>query len=163
VTGTKKVMLTVIWGFDEFHVVDMMPPRGRFNAYYFLTHILDLLLAKVLPERRKSRALRLSVRRSSNASQQFLMKTLSPLFLIRHTVLTWHFDFWLFEHVKIFVVGGIFNVIDELLETVAKFVNDNQSSELQLGFHHWAERVKLVLASNGDHSHEWTTEPEFAR
>jgi hypothetical protein len=26
--GTKKVMLTVIWGMDGFHIVDIMRPRG---------------------------------------------------------------------------------------------------------------------------------------
>jgi hypothetical protein len=58
--GTKKVMLTLIWGIDGFHLVDMMP-LGLFNIEYFLDHIMDLLLAKVFPERRKSHALRPSV------------------------------------------------------------------------------------------------------
>jgi hypothetical protein len=51
--GTKNVMLTVIWRVDGFHVVDMMPPGGRINTKYFLTHIMDSLLAKGFPEGKK--------------------------------------------------------------------------------------------------------------
>jgi hypothetical protein len=92
---TKKSMLTVFWRIDRFHVAVMMPPGGRFNTEYFLTHITDLLVAKVFPEGRKSHALRLSIHldncrvHSSNASKQFLKKILSSLFLIRHPVPTW--------------------------------------------------------------------------
>jgi hypothetical protein len=39
--GTKKPSLTVIWGIDGFHVVDMTPPRGHFNTEDFLLHIAD--------------------------------------------------------------------------------------------------------------------------
>jgi hypothetical protein len=59
--GRGKVMLTVIWGIDGFHVVDMMPPWRRFNPEYFLTHIIHPLLAIVFLDGRKRHALRLSV------------------------------------------------------------------------------------------------------
>jgi hypothetical protein len=60
-SSTQKVMLRVIWGINRRHVVDMMPPRGRFNIEYFLIHVLDPLLPKVFPEGRKSHTLRLCV------------------------------------------------------------------------------------------------------
>jgi hypothetical protein len=58
---TRKIMLTVIWEIGGFHIVDVMPPRGRFNTECFLTRIIDPLLAKVLLEETRSHALRLSV------------------------------------------------------------------------------------------------------
>jgi hypothetical protein len=94
--GAKKIILTVILGIDGFHVVDMMLPGGLFNAQYFFSHIMDSLMAKVLPEGRKSHTFGVTVYldycwvHSSNASKQFLMEILSLLFLIPHTVLTWH-------------------------------------------------------------------------
>jgi hypothetical protein len=57
----SKVMLTVIWGIDGFHVVDVMPSGGHVNTEFFLTHIVDLLLAKVFPEGRNCHAPRLNV------------------------------------------------------------------------------------------------------
>jgi hypothetical protein len=37
----------VIWEIDGFYVGNMMPPGVCFNTEYFLTHIIDPLLAKV--------------------------------------------------------------------------------------------------------------------
>jgi hypothetical protein len=38
--GTEEFMLTVLWGPDEFHVVDLMPDRHSFDTQYFLEHIM---------------------------------------------------------------------------------------------------------------------------
>jgi hypothetical protein len=48
--GTKKVKLIVIWGIDEFCLVDMMPPGVCFNIGHFLIHVMGPLLAKIFPE-----------------------------------------------------------------------------------------------------------------
>jgi hypothetical protein len=93
---SEKAVSTVIWGSDEFHLVDMMPSEVSFNTEYFLTLIMDPLLAKVFPERGESFACRLNVYldncrvHSSNACKTFLMKILWLLFFTRCTVLTWH-------------------------------------------------------------------------
>jgi hypothetical protein len=77
VIDTKKVILAVIWGIDEFLVVDMMPLSGRFNTEFFHTNVMDPLLTKVFPDGRKSHTLPLRVHldnswvHSSNASMQF--------------------------------------------------------------------------------------------
>jgi hypothetical protein len=73
----EKVMLTVIWAIDGFHVADMMPHGRRFTTEYFFIHTMDPLPTKVFPERGKSHGLRLGVQldscrvHSSNASKQF--------------------------------------------------------------------------------------------
>jgi hypothetical protein len=36
--GTRKVMLTVIWGIDRFNAVGMMPPGEHFTSECFLTY-----------------------------------------------------------------------------------------------------------------------------
>jgi histone-lysine N-methyltransferase SETMAR len=159
--GTKTVMLTLIWGIDGFHVVNMMPLGGCFNIEYFLTHITDPLLAKAFPEGRKSHALQLSVHlhhcriHSSNASKQFFDG--NSLVAVPHPPYNPDLapsDFWLFRHIKIFRAGRVFNDADELLEAVIEFLNEIQPSELQVVFHHSIERVKWVLANNEDYCHE---------
>jgi histone-lysine N-methyltransferase SETMAR len=129
--GTKNVMLTLIWGIDGFHVVDMMPPGGHFNTEYFLTHLMDPLLVKVFPEGRKSYALRLSVHlnnsqvRSSNAPKQFVDG--NSLVTVPHPPYSPDlapFDFCLFSHIKISLAGRVFNDADELLEVVIEFLNN---------------------------------------
>jgi hypothetical protein len=57
----------------------------------------------------------------------------------------------------------VFNDADGLLKAVIEFLNEIQPSDLQFVFCHWTERVKWVLANNGDYHHEQTTYPEFVR
>jgi histone-lysine N-methyltransferase SETMAR len=118
-------MLTVIWGIDEFHVVDMMPHGGCFNTEYFLIHIINPLLTKVFQEGRKSHALRLSVHldncwvHSSNASNQFFDGTSHVT--VPHPPYSPDLassEFWLFGHIKTSLAARVFNDTEELLEGV---------------------------------------------
>jgi hypothetical protein len=54
-------MLTVIWGIDGFHVVDLVTEQHRCNTQYFLSHILEPLLLAVFPDGRKPHSLWLSL------------------------------------------------------------------------------------------------------
>jgi hypothetical protein len=127
----EKVMLTMVWGIDGFHVVNMMQPGRRFNIEDFRTHSMDPFLVKIGPEGRKSYALRLSAQlnncrvHDSNASKQFLMKILSFLFLIRHTVLSWRHPTSNFSvtsrHVLQVGYCRVFTDVDELPEAVIVF------------------------------------------
>jgi hypothetical protein len=51
--GTQKFTLTVIWGADGFHVVDLMTEKHSHNTQYFLSHIFEPLLLAVFPDDRK--------------------------------------------------------------------------------------------------------------
>jgi hypothetical protein len=42
-------MLTVIWGVDGFHVVDLMTSQRSFNSEYFMSYALAPMVAKVFP------------------------------------------------------------------------------------------------------------------
>jgi hypothetical protein len=42
--GTGEFMLTILWGLDGFHVVDLMPEQHRFDTQYFLEQIMQELL-----------------------------------------------------------------------------------------------------------------------
>jgi hypothetical protein len=63
-------------------------------------------------------------------------------------------DFWLLGHVKTTLVVQRFEKPEECLEAVTEFLNEIQQSELELAFSHWLERVRWVLADNGDHYHD---------
>jgi hypothetical protein len=39
-------MLTVIWGVDGFHVVDLMTSQRISNSEYFVSHVLAPMVAK---------------------------------------------------------------------------------------------------------------------
>jgi hypothetical protein len=50
--GTKKFILTVIWGANGFHVADLMTSQRSFNSEYFISRVLDSMVAKVSPRGR---------------------------------------------------------------------------------------------------------------
>jgi hypothetical protein len=56
-----KFMLTVIWGIDRFHVVDLMTEQHNYNMQYLLSHICEPLLLGVFSDGRKSNSRRLSL------------------------------------------------------------------------------------------------------
>jgi hypothetical protein len=45
--GTAKFMLRAIWGINGFHLPDLMPSQCRFNAQYFVEHVVVLLVQTV--------------------------------------------------------------------------------------------------------------------
>jgi hypothetical protein len=63
-------------------------------------------------------------------------------------------DFWPFWHVKTSLASRVFNDLHKLLEMVIEFLSEIQLSELPVVLHHWTERMKYVLAHNGDSHYE---------
>jgi hypothetical protein len=63
-------------------------------------------------------------------------------------------SFWLFGHVKTFLAGRTFDEPEQLLEAITQFWDEIQSSELEVVFSHWIERVRWMLEKNGDYCHE---------
>jgi hypothetical protein len=52
--GTRKVMLTVIWGVHGFQVADLMTSQYSFDSQYFMDNIMVPLVEKSLFNREKS-------------------------------------------------------------------------------------------------------------
>jgi hypothetical protein len=60
--GTANFTLTAIWGVNGFHLLDLMPSQCRFNAQYFVEHVIVPLVQTVFPQGRTRYTLRLNVR-----------------------------------------------------------------------------------------------------
>jgi hypothetical protein len=50
--GTAKLMFTTIWGVNGFHLLDLTPSQYRFNAQYFMEHVMVPLVQRVFPQGR---------------------------------------------------------------------------------------------------------------
>jgi hypothetical protein len=159
--GTRKFMLTVIWGVDGFHVVDLMTSHCSFDSQYFMDNIMILLVEKVFSEGRDPDASRLHFHldncyvHSSKVTEQFIAenhisRVLQPVYNPELALP----DFWLFGHLKNSLAGRMFDDTEELLEGITSFLEEVQPSKLQVVFSHWVERVRWVLANNGDYDHE---------
>jgi hypothetical protein len=154
----KKVMLTVIWGIDGFHVIDMMPCHpGSFchrvlpYSYYGFFAGKSLSGGKEKPSTSPECAPgQLSGLFFEGIKTVFDGNSLVTIPYPPYSPNLAPSDFWLFGHIKTSLVGRVFNDADELLEAVIEFVNEIQPSESQLVSHQWIERVKWVLANNRD-------------
>jgi hypothetical protein len=75
-------MLSVIWGIDGFHIVDLMTEQCSYNMQYFFSHILETLLLAVFPDGRQRHSCLLSLHLDNcrvhcpNASENFSLKFL---------------------------------------------------------------------------------------
>jgi hypothetical protein len=59
--GTAKFILTAIWGVNGFHLLDSMPSECRFNAQYFMEHVMAPLAQTVFPQGRTRYIPRLNI------------------------------------------------------------------------------------------------------
>jgi histone-lysine N-methyltransferase SETMAR len=159
--GTKKFMLTVIWGVDGFHIVDLMIPHRSFNSEHFVNHVMTPMIIKPFPQVRTPPPRRLHLHLDNY--RVHLSKTTQQFTSENHTLHVPHppysrdlapSDFWLFGRVKAALVGQRFEEPEELPEADAESLNEIQRLELKLAFSHWLERVRWVLANNGDWYHD---------
>jgi hypothetical protein len=154
-------MLTVIWGVDGCHVVEVMTSQHNFNSECFASHVLAPMVAKAFPRGRIPHTCRLQLHLDNNqvhfskASEQFV--TENHIGRVPHLLYSPDLapsDFWLFVHVKTSLVGQTFDEPKQLLEATTEFVNEIQPPEVVAVFSHWVNRVRLVLENNGHYYHE---------
>jgi hypothetical protein len=159
--STKKFTLSVIWGVDGSHVVDLMTSQRNFNSEYLASHVLAPIVAKIFPRGRIQHTRRLQLH-LDNCRVHF-SKSTEPFLTENHNGRVPHplcspdlalSDFWLFGHVKNLFLAQTFNEPEQLLETITEFLNAIQPPEVAAVFSHWVERVRWVLENNGDYYHE---------
>jgi hypothetical protein len=147
--GTKKFMLTVIWGVDGFHVVDLMTSQRTFNSEYFVSHVLAPMVAKVFSRGKIPHTRRLQFH-LDNCRVHF-SKVTEPFVAGNHIGYVPHPPyspdlalsyFWLFGDVKTSLVDQIFDEPEQLLEAITEFLNEIQPPEVVAVFSNWVERVR---------------------
>jgi histone-lysine N-methyltransferase SETMAR len=154
-------MLTVIWGVDGFHAVDLMTSQRSFDLQYFTDNIMVSLVEKVSPKGRnphaRPRHLHLDNCRVhfSRVAEQFIAQDhISRVPQPGYSPDLAPSDFWLFGHLKNSLAGRMFDDSEELLDGTTSFLEEIQPSELHVVFSHWVERLRWVLENNGDSDHE---------
>jgi histone-lysine N-methyltransferase SETMAR len=141
-------MLTVIWGIDGFHVVDLMTSRRSFNYESFVSHVLAPMVAKGFPMGRIPHTRRLQLHLDncrvhfSKATEQFITENhIGRVPYPPYSPGLARSDFWFFGHVKASLVGQTFDEPEQLREAITEFLNRIQPAEMVAFFSHWVERV----------------------
>jgi histone-lysine N-methyltransferase SETMAR len=141
-------MLTVIWGVDGLHIIDLMTSQRSFHSEYFVGHVLAPMIAKVLLRVRILHTRRLQLYLDdcrvhfSKAVEQFITENhIGSVLHPPYSPDLARSDFCLFGHAKISLVGQTFDEPEQLLEAITEFLNESQPPEAVAVFSHWAERV----------------------
>jgi hypothetical protein len=154
-------MLTVFWGIDGFHVVNLTTEQHNYNTQCFISHILEPLLLALFPDGRKPHSRRLSLQldncrvHCSKVSERFFAG--NSIIRVAHSPYSLDLapsNFWLFGHMKAASKGQQFPGSEDLLTGIQEFLSQVQRSELEFVVHHWVERVQWALDNNGDYFHE---------
>jgi hypothetical protein len=139
--GTKKFMLTVIWGVGGFHVVDLMTSQSSFDSQYFVRNAMTPLIAHIVPQGRIPHGRRLYLHLEncrvhfSKVIDQFI--TQNQILRVPYSPYSPDIapsDFWLFSHVKNSLTGGTFDDPEQLLEAIIEFLDEILLSELEVVF-----------------------------
>jgi hypothetical protein len=158
--GRRKFMLTVIWGVDGFHVVDLMTSQRSFDSQYFVDNIMVPLVEKVFPKGRNRHARRLYLHLDnchvhfSRVAEQFIAQNhTSRVPQPAYSPDLPPSDFWLFSHLETSLAGRMFDGPEELLDGITSLLEEIQPLELHVVFSHWVEMVSWVLENNGGYDH----------
>jgi hypothetical protein len=140
VIGTAKVIFMAIWGANGFHVLDLTQSKCRFNAQYFMEHVMVPLVQTVFPQERTQYTPRLNVHLDNcnvhflKVTGQFSSRINCRMFPTHLIVPTWPpSDFWLFRCIKTGLAGRSFaepKELFELLEDVREFLEGIPAAEL---------------------------------
>jgi hypothetical protein len=154
-------MLTVIWGIDGFHVVNLMNGQHSYNTEHLLSHILEPMLLTVFPDGRKPHFCPLTLRldnccihRSKASENVFAEDSIIRLLHPPYSPDLAPSNLWLFGHMKAALAGQQVPKPEGFLTDIQGFLSEIQRSELGLIFHHWMERVQWILNNDRDYCHE---------
>jgi hypothetical protein len=159
--ATRKFMLTVIWGVDGFHVVNLMTSQRSFVSQYFIDNILVPLIEETFPQGMHPHARRRHLHLNncrvhfSRAAEQFIAQNhISRVPQLAYSPDLARSDFWFFGHLKNSLAGRMFHDPEELLDGITSFLAEIRPLQLHVVFGHRVERVRCALENNGDYSHE---------
>lgn len=154
----ESVMVTIIWGVNGFHIIDMMPKGQKYNSEYFIANILTPLFNKknkIWSQATKRKLwLHLDNCRVHNSSacnekyDQFGFKRaphppyspdIAPC------------DFFLFGFIKDKLRGRQFTSQDELFEGITEILGKILKEDRKRVFSRWIEKCKAVIEHNGSY------------
>jgi histone-lysine N-methyltransferase SETMAR len=151
--GERKMMVTIVWNPQGFHLVDVFPKGQKFKANYYI----DRILRPFLKSRSTWRGPGLIIH-ADNARSHTAQKTLGFCWENR-LEMTPHlpyspdltpYDFFLFEYVKHVLEGAEFPSEETLLAAIRRVLPDLTGDKLRAVFAKWVEQLNWV-ALNEDH------------
>ena len=155
--GARKCMLTVFWGLQGFHLVDILPHGMTFNCAYVSTLITRL--DKNLHETGQENGLAGVILHWDNARPHVAGTTKTLLTNLQATTMPHPpyspdlapCDFFLFGHVKRQLQGSNFEDTPSLITRINEILSAITPEMRKSVFANWITRLNWVIENNGDY------------
>jgi len=154
---SPKLMLTIVWNPDGFHVINVLPKGQKFNASYYVENILERV-SQFAQASGGNRGQAFIVHadnarpHTARISQEFLQS--SGLRGAPHPPYSPDLapsDFFLFGYVKNLLQGQSFATAADLLAAVQVVLGSIGRPVLLSVFREWMQRLKRCIEINGDY------------
>jgi hypothetical protein len=150
----RKMMVTIVWNSQGFHLIDALPKSQKFNASYYIDMILQLLL-----ENRSTVLGPGLIIHADNAWPHTARKTLefcreNRLGMASHPPYSPDlapFNLFLFENVNHTIERAEFPSEETLLTAIQSIASDLTIGTLTAVFAKWVERLGCIASNEGNY------------
>lgn len=154
----EKVMVTIIWGINGFHIIDMMPKGNKYNSEYFIENILTPLfnMKQQIWSQTTKRKLWLhldnsQVLNSSACNEKYDQFGFKRVPHPPYSPDIAPSDFFLFGFIKDKLRGKKFTSPDDLLEAITEILGQISKEDRKRVFSCWIDRCKAVIEHKGSY------------
>jgi transposase len=150
---SKKLMLTVFWNPDGFHLIDFLPERTSMNAKYFIDNVI-----RVLKEKFGNSEMKILLH-FDNCSAHTAKSTSAALLNSSFVILPHPpyspdlapSDFFLFGYLKSKLRGFCAKTADELKKKIRDVLEGIGRIQRQNAFSNWIKRLRRVVYLKGNY------------
>jgi histone-lysine N-methyltransferase SETMAR len=150
--GDRKMMVTIVWNPQSFHLVDALPKGQKFNANYSIDRILQSLLESRSTGRGPGLIIHADNARPHTIRKIFEFCQENRLEMAPYPPYSPNLapsDFFLFEHVKHILEGAEFPSEEILLAAIQRVSSDLTGDILRAVFAKWVERLNWAALNEG--------------
>ena len=156
-----KFLVTIIWSPFGFHIVDILPPKVKFNSAYFITHILNPLVNKKteygFQNGKRKVDLHLDNCKVHNSKVSIDTTEENGFKRLDHSPYSPDLapsDFFLFGYIKEKLRGSKYTSADALEDGIKYILSQIPKEMLLAVFDEWMKRCEAVIANEGSYIDE---------
>jgi histone-lysine N-methyltransferase SETMAR len=150
--GDGKMIVTIVWNTQGFHLVDALSKGQKFNANYYIDRIAQSFLKSRSTGRGPGLIIHADNARPHIARKIFKFCRENRLEMAPHPPYSPDLtpaDFFLFEHVKHVLDGAEFPSEETLLAAIQRVLSDLTGDTFRVIFAKWVKRLNWVALNKG--------------
>lgn len=148
--GSKKAMISVIWGINGIKSITMLPQGSKFNKKFFSNCVLEDLNKKI---QTKGTYLHMDNAKPHNVPEKLRELKIKRLDHPPYSPDIAPSDFFLFGYLKKLLEGMEFSNENELFDKVQEILTSIPKSIFKNAYDEWMNRLFAVIERHGEYIH----------